>query len=543
LFTDFEKVEPEEMRRRVEATDLPPNLGAAIDGFAARHRDKSALSFFDEGIDLTWGGLQEATLRTANLLRGLGVGPGSHVAVMLPNVPAFPLAWLGLARLGAVMIPVNISYTPREVEYALTDGEAEFLVIHAELLEHYRSIENPPVPDSRIVVVGGAADGRQRAWESLYAEASPDFAPEAAVDPDAMINIQYTSGTTGFPKGCMLSHRYWLSLGYVCTAIWATPITRIYGGANFYYMMLQRMLLNAGFNGGALYVPRRPSARNYMENVRRLGCDNMAVFEAVYKQPHHPEDGKNALKVSNIFGLTKEHQADFQDRFQVLGQELYGMTETGHISYMPAHEVAARTGSGSCGVVAPEREISLRDPQGREVATGQEGEIWTRGNSILQAYWKKPEANAELMPGDGWFRTGDIARVDRDGYYYLVGRIKDMIRRRGENIAAREIEAVMRLLPEVRDAAALAVPDPYSDEEVKLYIQLQPGMTMADLPLERVVEHAKTNLAAFKVPRYWEYRSELPRTLESDRVEKKKLRAENDDLRIGAYDRKGEVWR
>jgi acyl-CoA synthetase (AMP-forming)/AMP-acid ligase II len=280
-----------------------------------------------------------------------------------------------------------------------------------------------------------------------------------------------------------------------------------------------------------------------MENVRRLGCDNMAVFEAVYKQPHHPEDGKNALKVSNIFGLTKEHQADFQDRFQVLGQELYGMTETGHISYMPAHEVAARTGSGSCGVVAPEREISLRDPQGREVATGQEGEIWTRGNSILQAYWKKPEANAELMPGDGWFRTGDIARVDRDGYYYLVGRIKDMIRRRGENIAAREIEAVMRLLPEVRDAAALAVPDPYSDEEVKLYIQLQPGMTMADLPLERVVEHAKTNLAAFKVPRYWEYRSELPRTLESDRVEKKKLRAENDDLRIGAYDRKGEVWR
>ena len=543
MFTEFERVEPEEMRRRVEGAEMPANLGAAIDLFAARHRDKLALSFFDEGIDLTWGALQEATLRAADLLRGIGVGRGTHVGVMLPNVPEFPLAWLGLARIGAVMIPVNITYTPREVDYALSDGEAEYLVIHAELLDHYREIEDPPLPDSRIVVVGGTAGGAIRAWDARYAEASPDFAPERAVEPDDMINIQYTSGTTGFPKGCMQSHRYWIMLGYVCTVFWATPIKRIYGGANFYYMLLQRMLLNAGFNGGALFVPRRPSARNYMENVRRLRCENMAVFEAVYKQPHHPEDGRNSLRIANIFGLTKEHQADFQERFQVLGQEFYGMTETGHITHMPAHEVEARTGSGSCGIVGPLREVSLRDPQGREVATGQEGELWTRGPGILHGYWKKPEANAELLPGNGWFRTGDLARVDRDGYHTIVGRLKDMIRRRGENIAAREIEAVMRLLPEVRDAAALAVPDPYSDEEVKLYVQLQPGVTKDQLPLERLFGHAEANLAPFKVPRYWEYRPELPRTPESDRVEKKKLRAEREDLRVGAYDRKDDVWR
>lgn len=543
MFTDFDRIEPDELRCRVEAAELPPNLGAAIDQFAERHRDTIAISFFDDDVNLTWGQLREATLKTASMLTRLGVLPGTHVAVMLPNVPAFPLTWLGLARIGAVMVPVNITYTPREVEYALADSEAQYLVIHAELLDHYHAIENPPVPHSNLIIVGGEANSAHQSWEALYATATTAFTPEQLTRPDTLVNIQYTSGTTGFPKGCMLPHQYWIVLGYVCAAFWGTPIRRIYGGMNFYYMVLQRMLLNAGFNGGTLFVPRRPSARNFMENVRRLDCDNVAVLEAVYKQPPHPEDANNALRIANVFGLTKEHQASFQDRFQVLAQEFYGMTETGPITHMPVHEIEAHTGSGSCGVASPMREVSLRDAAGREVGAGKEGELWTRGPGMLQGYWNKPEATAEQMPGEGWFRTGDVARVNSDGYYTLVGRLKDMIRRRGENIAAREIEAVMRQLPEVRDAAALAVPDAYSDEEVKLYVELQPGVTRQDLTLDLLFAHAEANLARFKVPRYWEVRTELPRTAESDRVEKKKLRAELEDLRIGAYDRKDDIWR
>jgi crotonobetaine/carnitine-CoA ligase len=470
------------------------------------------------------------------------VRKGTHVAILLPNVPEFPILWLALGRLGAIMIPVNITYTAREIDYVLTDGAAELLVAHAELLPGYEGIERPPLPMGRVVVVGGAHGGYAHDWRVLAAAAEPAFTEVEAVEPDDLVNIQYTSGTTGFPKGCMLSHRYWISLGYVTVRFWGTPIERIYGGANFYYMLLQRMLVNAAFGGGALFVPRRPGARSFMAEARTHRCENAAIFEAVYKQPPHAEDGCNALKIVNIFGFTPESQADFQRRFDVAAQEFYGMTETAHIAYMPASEVLARTGSGSCGVVAPGREVSLRDPDWREVETGREGELWVRGEGILQGYWRKPEANAESFR-DGWFRTGDLARVDGEGYYTILGRTKDMIRRNGENIAAREVEAVMRLLPQVREAAALAVPDPYSGEEVKLYLEMQPGLGRDDLPPEAVFAHAGANLAPFKVPRYLAYRAELPRTVETDRVEKKKLRAEVGDLRLGAYDRRDDTWR
>jgi crotonobetaine/carnitine-CoA ligase len=548
MFTDFECPPREELHREIEATALPSSLGALLDETAARHGSRLALSFFDEGVDLTWAALRAEVGQAANALRRLGVCKGTHVAVLLPNVPVFPILWLALGRLGAIMIPVNITYTAREIDYVLTDGSAALLIVHAELLPGYEAIESPPLPMDRVVVVGGtiicdAHDWSEaHDWRDLAAAAEPAFTEEEAVGPDDLVNIQYTSGTTGFPKGCMLSHRYWISLGYVTVRFWATPIRRIYGGANFYYMLLQRMLVNAAFGGGALFVPRRPGARNFMAEARALGCENAAIFEAIYKQPPHPDDGRNALKIVNIFGFTPENQADFQRRFDVVGQEFYGMTETAHITYMPASEALERTGSGSCGVVAPGREVSLRDADWRAVATGEQGELWVRGEGILQGYWNKPEANAESFR-DGWFRTGDLARVDGAGYYTVLGRTKDMIRRNGENIAAREVEAVMRLLPQVREAAALAVPDPYSGEEVKLYLEMQPGFGSADLTPEAVFAHARANLAHFKVPRYIAYREALPRTVETDRVEKKKLRAETGDLRIGAYDRRDGIWR
>ena len=164
-----------------------------------------------------------------------------------------------------------------------------------------------------------------------------------------------------------------------------------------------------------------------------------------------------------------------------------------------------------------------------------------RGRGLFKGYYKHPNATAEAYL-DGWFRTGDIAQQDADGYFYIVGRMKDMVRRNGENISAREVESVLRSMPEIQDAAVIAVPDPYHEEEVKAYIQLTPGVTADAVTPQRIVDYCRPLLAAFKLPRYVEYRDSLPLT-DSQRVQKKVLRTEKPDLRVGAYDLKDNCWR
>jgi crotonobetaine/carnitine-CoA ligase len=181
------------------------------------------------------------------------------------------------------------------------------------------------------------------------------------------------------------------------------------------------------------------------------------------------------------------------------------------------------------------------DETGQEVPTGALGEVCVKGPGILQGYYANKEATAEAFRGT-WFRTGDLGRVDARGYHYIVGRLKDMVRRSGENIAAREVEAVLRAMPEIEDAAIVSVPDSVRGEEVKAYIQLMPGQKPEDVPPERILAHCATGLAPFKVPRYIEYRDAFPRT-DSQRVQKKHLIEEKPDLRVGAYDRVEKRWR
>ncbi|MCA8966745.1 MAG: acyl--CoA ligase, partial [Planctomycetes bacterium] len=181
MFTGFEVLPPARLREEVEAATLPRNLGALLDQAAGRHAGTVALSFFDQGIDITWADLAARVERAARGLATLGVRHGSHVAVLLPNVPEFPVAWLALARLGAVMTPVNITYTPREVAYVLADAAVEFLVVHADLLDRVDAIEPAPLPAARVVVVGGPAPAPRRAWDDLPAGAGA--LPAVDVDP------------------------------------------------------------------------------------------------------------------------------------------------------------------------------------------------------------------------------------------------------------------------------------------------------------------------------------------------------------------------
>ena len=529
--------------REIEAIDVPETMGASLDRAAERFGGREAFNYFELGERLTYQDLKDQADRAANALAAIGVRKGSHVAIMLPNIPAYPIAWFALAKLGAVMVPVNNRYTARELKYVVEDSEAEFLLIHSDYYPVLDDVADPPrmITADRTITAGRKRSDCPHHWPDVVDSASADFSPTDTVDPDDLLNIQYTSGTTGFPKGCMLTHRYWTLTGHVATHMAGFTITRILCPQFFYYLDPQFLLSMALYQGAALYVANQLRATKFMAWVREYGIDFILLFEPIFKQPEHPDDGSNNLRLACLFGLTPENHAPLEARFKTKAREWFGMTEIGGGLYMPL-DYDHMVGTGSCGLPAPYREVTIRRPaDGTPVGPGETGELWVRGPGIMLGYYNKPEANAESFR-DGWFRTGDLFRQDEDGFYYIVGRLKDMIRRSEENIAAREVEAVLRTHRDIREAAVVPVPDEYRGEEVKAYIQLMSGKTPANVTPEAIYRHCEANLARFKVPRYIAYRDGFAYG-PADRVEKYKLIAETDDLRKDSYDRVDGIWR
>jgi crotonobetaine/carnitine-CoA ligase len=528
----------EERRRLIEAEALPASIGALLDAAADEAPDQLAWNFFDSGEATTYAALRAHVNRLAAGMVRAGIRKGSHVGVMLPNVAALPTTWLALARLGAVMVPMNIAYTPREVAYVVEDGDVEWLVVHDECLTGLPAAPGG-LAEERIFVVGGTGHGLRR-WDSLPDGQPGDFRAPWPVGLDDVMNIQYTSGTTGFPKGCLLPHRYWLTTGKVNARRDGRDYRRILAATPFFYMDPQWLLLMAFYARGTLFVSRRQSASRFMQWVRDHRIQFCLFPEIVFKQAPHPRDRDHEIIRVNVYGLHRENHAALEERFGFVAREAFGMTEIGSGLFMPI-EAADMVGSGSCGIPSPFRQARIVDPAGRPVAPGETGELQVRGPGMLQGYYGKPEATAAAFDGD-WFRTGDLFRQDERGYFYIVGRIKDMIRRAGENIAAREIEAVLRGLPEIVEAAAVPVPDDARGEEVKVYVVLQPGLDPAAVPPERIVAHCAANLARFKVPRYIAYRDRLPKTA-SEKIAKQVLVQEAPDLRDSSYDRVENRWR
>lgn len=536
---------PTEARHRyIESEPLPANVGALLDEAAAEVGDQDAWNFFEDEGPISYRDLQRAVNRTANALRLWGVGKGTHVAIMLPNMPLMPTLWLALARLGAVMVPVNIRYTARELQYVMEDARVQFLILHADfssLLDRHGGDEVavPDIDPSHIAVFGADEAAPYRSLEALQQGQSDVLELAYEVTQDDLLNIQYTSGTTGFPKGCMLTHRYWLSSGKVNGLRDGKRFERVLAATPFFYLDPQWLLLMAFYQRGTLFVARRQSASRFAGwlRVHRI---NFCLFpEAVYKQPPHEDDGKTALVRANIYGVRKESHAGLRSRFNVPAMEAFGMTEVGPCLYVPLERIDM-IGSGSCGIPAPFRECRVVDEQGEDVPAGQVGELVVRGNGIMLGYYRKPDANRDAYFGE-WFRTGDLFRKDVHGFHYIVGRLKDMVRRSSENIAAREVEAVLRGLPEVLEAAIVAVPDDMRGEEVKAYIVLQEALREHGMPVEQIFAYCDANLASFKVPRYLEFIDALPKT-PSGKIAKGKLLANKLDLRLGAYDRVESRW-
>lgn len=530
------------MWAQLEAQEPHRSLTAYVDEAIDRFADRPLWVQLDEATrPLTYGQLGVWSRRCAAALKDLGVGPGTHVAVMLPNDPAFAITWLAIARLGAVLLPVNTHYTAPELAYILDQGDAELLVIDREFVDVFQQVgtANLRLDRDRVVVHGGSTSGFTLDWHRLLEDAVPEAAASATVDMDDVLSIQFTSGSTGFPKGCLLSHRYWVTIGRV-RAAHGVPVRRMLADMPFHYMGGQWRFLAAMLLGATLFVARRPSLARFLDRLLEHDLEFCSVGNATAKLPDDPGYGRSSLRWAASVGLQKELHEPLERRLRSPVRELYGTTETGSTTHMPV-AAAHMVGSGSCGLPVAFRRCRIVGPDGNAVATGEAGELEVAGTGILLGYYKRPEADAAALRG-GWFRTGDLVRQDREGYYYIVGRIKDVIRRSNENISAAEIEAVLHAMPEVLEAAAVPVRDPIRGEEVKVYISLAPGATPAEVPPERILEHCRGRLARFKLPRYVEYLDRLPHTA-SDKIAKPELIRARADHREGSFDLVDGVWR
>jgi len=524
--------------RAVGQQPLPRNVMALLQQAAAAHPDRIALSFIETGRELTYAALLESVRRLANGFTHAGIGRGSHVGVMLANVPEMPITWLALAAIGAVMVPANTRDTAHELHYLLHDAGATHLVIDqsfAPLLDGLPA----PLPGLASIVVGDGP-GRFR-WQDVHDRGHPAFAP--AVEPalDDLLNIQYTSGTTGWPKGCLLTQRYWLTCAMAYADSDRLRYRRILSPNPFFYMTPQWLMLMAFFQGATMYVAPYLSLTRFVHWLRRYGIEFCWFpMDAMLHVPPGPDDASLAMIRGNLAIHRAELHEELERRFGFPARAAFGMTEIGCGLMMPI-EAAEMVGSGSCGMPGPFREARIADADGATVPAGESGELLISGPGVLRGYHNKPEATAAAFHGD-WFRTGDLAVQDQQGFVTIQGRIKEMIRRAGENISATEVEAALLAIPGIAEAAALPVPDPLRGEEVKAYVVLAEGHSIADLPPEQIIAQCRSRLAAFKLPRLIEYRTApLPRST-SGKVRKPEIVAEKADLREGSWDRVTGGW-
>jgi crotonobetaine/carnitine-CoA ligase len=510
------------------------NLGRLLENATRRYGENKAIHFDYENLGFSYTQLNARVNQIANALQAEGIKKGDHVAVMLPNCPEFPVTWLALAKLGAVMVPLNNRYQAVDLEYVLNDSDAIALVIDTQFVPTFQEAR-PKTPDIKKVYRVGAGQEELGSLLSDLADAASDEFTTIDLTLDDLMNIQYTSGTTGFPKGCMLTHEYWLNLGMSASEN-LVPGDVFLVVTPFYYMDPQWELLMCMTAGATMVLTRKYSASNYMKLINKYNVTAAWATMAAWtlKQPESPYDKNHHLKFVLVGAFPPHLHRQFEERFNVRAREAYGMTEIG-TGMLVSLEDDHMTGSGSVGKPPDFRTTKIIDNDGNPVKQGEIGELLIKGPGIFKGYYNKPEATAKAFEGD-WFRTGDLFRQDENGYFYIVGRIKDMIRRTGDNISASEVEHVLASHPKILSAAVVPVPDESRGEEVKAYIAPAQGETPESIPPEDIIAFCLERIAEFKIPRYIEYVDEFQRTA-SGKIQKHVLIGAKKDLNAGCYDR------
>lgn len=500
------QIEVDALARKLEVAKFPESLPAFCAAQAEKHGEAIALDYFQDGVQLSYVELHRRSNRVAANLLSMGYRKGAHIAVMLPNCPASAIIWFATMKVGAVIVPVNTAYGGKELDYLLNQSDAQALIIGSQFLDAYQSMQQCPDILQDPVVVQQGELGELEQGDTLES-----FDPGYPVVATDLANLQYTSGTTGFPKGCMLTQDYWILLS---DAIAETHrfygSTRLFFWAPFFYMDGQWSFLSAMAIGGTAIIASRMSLTNFLGWIRDNEAHYCVLPEPILKTvPKAPEDANIPLKFVHAFGWRPAARVEAEERFGMVARDSFGMTEVGPAIVCP-HDAREKLQMNTCGLAAPFRETRVVDVYGKVCGPDEPGELQIRGRAIMLGYYKRPDANAEAFDGD-WFRSGDLFVKDADGYHRIVGRLKEMIKRAGENISASEVETAMREAPAIAEAAALAVPDELRREEVMVLVKLADGYARSDLPPEAVKEHAE-RLAAFKRPRYLGYVNEFPRT-------------------------------
>ncbi|MEV4249976.1 AMP-binding protein [Streptosporangium canum] len=478
----------------------------------------------------------------AAALRAHGVGGGDRVGVMFRNDLEFPVSWLGILRAGATMVPLNVRLTAhdltsqlRATRPALVLAADEFVDVLRGAVDHHTQV--------RLFDTGSRGIEALREQLTALAEgASPDTTGSAP-RPESLANIQFTSGSTGLSKGCLLSHRYWVTLGEAMR--WHGPKLRhddvLLTAQPFYYMDPQWNLVAALLTGAKLVVLERFRSSTFWSSVQR----HQATFfyclgvmpSMLLSTPPTGDENISAVRYIACSAIPEGRHAELEERFGAPWYETYGSTETGADILVEEEDHDAALATGALGRPLPHREIRIVGEDGSVLPRGTVGRLLVRGTGMSDGYLDERHTASSTV-GNGWYVTGDLAMWAPDGMVHFAGREKDIIRRAGENVSAAQVEQAVESHPGVRLCACVPVADEIRGEEIKAYVVVA---HKGELSLDDLLRHTRERLASFKVPRYWEFRTSLPHT-PSEKIAKGELRREPSHELGRCYDAVREIW-
>lgn len=536
-----------------EKSLLAMTIGAVFDRTVARYAEREALVVRHQDLRYTWAQLGEVVDRCARGLLALGMQSGERLGIWSPNSAEWCIAQFASAKIGVVLVNVNPAYRLNELEYALKQSGCRWLICadafkssdyHAMLNELLPELHRSAVGDLRshmlpelkgVISVGAACGEGMLRWEGLL-DMAQAVGPEQLrqcgelLQFDEPINIQYTSGTTGFPKGATLSHYNILNNGYmVGESMQLTEHDRLVIPVPLYHCFGMVMgNLGCLTHGSTMIYPS--AAFEPLATLQAVAEEQATglygvptMFIAMLDHPERDRFDVSSLRTGIMAGATcpiEVMKRVISEMHMSEVQIAYGMTETSPVSTQTdaADDLERRV--TSVGRTQPHLESKIVDEHGRVQPRGQIGELCTRGYSVMLGYWGNPEATSEAIDGARWMHTGDLAEMDDEGYIKIVGRNKDMIIRGGENVYPREVEEFLFTHSSVADVQVIGIPDPTYGEEIVAWVKLHPGH-QADEQMLR--EYCKGRIAHFKTPRHIKFVDEFPMTI-SGKVQKFRMR-------------------
>ncbi|SDS45816.1 fatty-acyl-CoA synthase [Nocardioides scoriae] len=520
---------------------IDQTIGASFESTVAAHGDNEALVEFATGRRWTYAELDRDVDALGRGLMGAGVEKGDRVGVWAPNCAEWTIAQFATAKIGAVLVNVNPSYRTHEFSYALQQSGMKLLISaesfkasdYRAMIQEVTAAQGAEHQLERVVHIGTPD------WDALLAEGEglPDDAVAqrmATLAPSDPINIQYTSGTTGYPKGATLSHTNILNNGFFVTElINFTHEDRLCIPVPFYHCFGMVMgNLGCTTHGATMVIPAPgfdpETTLRCVEAERCTGLYGVpTMFIAMQNHPTFAEHDLSSLRTGCMAGSicpVEVMKRCIEDMHMEQVSIAYGMTETSPVSAQTRDDDDLERRTSTIGRVHPHVELRVVDPAtGETVERGTPGELCTRGYSVMLGYWEDEEKTREAVDADGWMHTGDLAEMREDGYLNIVGRIKDMVIRGGENIYPREIEEFLYTHPDVQDVQVIGVPDERYGEELCAWIKLRDGAQPLDT--EGVRAFATGKLAHYKIPRYVMLVEEFPMTV-TGKIRKVQMREE-----------------